>query len=434
MHVPLDELDVEVRNFSTRMFEEERAVRFWVHLGGGDVELPERTKRGLFGGIAQAALDLTGLGAEQEIVSRPLFDELAVTGRVALFPEPEGWTKVELAALELPAFAGAAAEGGVTIGDGVLDATIDVRMRGAEGIRTTSTFGLQHLSLEEPANGPISRFLKLPVTLDMLLFVLKNDDGEHVIPLDFGIGADAAVSGGEIARVATTTLSKVVADAVAGSPFRLVESVTDMVGLTGGEPEDLTEDAVSLAFAPADTALSHGSKKALEDLLELLDDEDELTVVLRHELGTDDVVRAEVLANPRPEDCRDLAERLRSKKVSLGITREGIVAETRAHYAVGRQTEAADATTRLRAIDRELGLTEDALDQLYELLRPGAERRRDKRTRTACLDIAERRLETLRQALIDAGLSPDRIDVRRARFEVAERADGAIHLVPRRRP
>lgn len=435
VRVPLNQLDVGVKGFTTRMLEEERALRFWVNLGAGDVPLPERTKRSFLGGLASSALKVTGMGEdESEAVERALFDEVGVTGRVSLYPAPAGWAKVELSALELQAFRGLANAAGVTIGDGVLDSRIDVRLLGESGVKTDAQFSFQYLSLDEPANGPISRYLKLPAPLDAVLFVLRNDDGEHVIPLKFEMSAEGGITAGEIAQVATTTLAKVIADAIASSPFRVLGSVTDMVGLTKEKSDDFAEDAVSVSFPRADTSLALDIREQLEDLLELLDDEDELTVVLQHELGTLDLARADILANPSPEDCRELAQRLRSKRDQLCVTRSAIVAESRAHYAIGREEEALASTERLRAIDTELGLTENSLDELYELMRPGAERRRDKRTREACLEIAARRLDSMRQFLLDSGLAADRIDSRRPRFEILEREQGAILLAPKKRP
>jgi hypothetical protein len=43
----------------------------------------------------------------------------------------------------------------------------------------------------------------------------------------------------------------------------------------------------------------------------------------------------------------------------------------------------------VRAIDRELGLTDVALDRTYKLLEPSADRRASRRTKEACLALAD---------------------------------------------
>ncbi len=434
MTIPLNQLDVELIGFTTKAFEEERTLRYAVHLGAGEVPLPERTERSFLGGLAHAATDLVGANGEvAPSDARALFEEFSVNGRLSFYPALKGRTKIELNALELLGLEGAAAQSGVTIGDGVMDSTIAIKLKGEDGIEVESTTNFAHLSLDEPADGPISRYLKLPAPLDAVLFVLKNDDGEQSIPLNFDLASDGDISGGEIAGVATSTLVKIIADAIASSPLRILGSVTDVAGLTGDEPEDPTENSVRVGFAAAETALDEGSSRELATLLEYLDDEDELTVVVQHELGSEDALRAAVLANPDPEDCRNLARRLRAKKSELEDAREHLAAEARAHYAVGRLELAAKASTQLRAMDDELGRTEDSLDYLYAFLRPGSERGADKRTRTTCLDIAEQRLELVRRALIEGGLAPERIDVRNARFQFEEgRTTGGVQLIPKR--
>lgn len=438
MLIPLNELDVEVVGFTTRAFVEPHAVRYSLHLNAGDIPLQERSEHSFLGGLATGVTNLLGADREGlEIERRALFDELSVTGRTAFFPKPSGKTKIELSALELLGFEGTAGAAGVTIGDGVLDAKIDIDMRGEGGVDVRSKFTFQHLSLEEAPGGPISRYLRLPAPLDAVLFLLKNDDGEHVIPLNFELSTDGGLSASEITAVAVSTLVRLITDAIASSPLRIVGSVTDVIGLTdlmgfGGE-DDLSEDSVSLLFAAADPALQPGSAKVLESLIEQLDDDDELSVVLQHVLGEADLRRAQILANPNPEDCLNLARRLRQKKLELTATRDGLAAEARAHYAVGRTDEAAAVSRQLRAIDSEVGQTENSLDQLYEFLRPGSERREDKRTRIACLEISRRRLERVRDVLMAAGIPEDRIDLRRARFELSEGVElGSVHLAPRR--
>jgi hypothetical protein len=86
----------------------------------------------------------------------------------------------------------------------------------------------------------------------------------------------------------------------------------------------------------------------------------------------------------------------------------------------------------VRALDRQLGATEDALDRLYELIRPGADRQAERRTRAACLQLAEQRLAILNEMLASSGIPDAAQRVRRnvARRNVPEAtAGGHVSLV-----
>ena len=76
------------------------------------------------------------------------------------------------------------------------------------------------------------------------------------------------------------------------------------------------------------------------------------------------------------------------------------------------------------------------IDKIYELLRPGAERRRDARTRAACLAIAQRRIDAVQTLLLATGVDEiaRRIDARRPRFVPVEGSGGGqVTLTPRAR-
>lgn len=435
MTIPLDALDVEVTGFTTRALEEQRSIAFAAYVGAGSVDLPQRTKSSFLGGLARRARDLAGMGAATGREERPLFEEISASGRVALYPEPTGWAKLSVASLELPAFAGPASAAGVKIGDGRFDGNVDLRLRGERGVRTDARFTFGDLSLSEGANGPISRFLKLPAPLDVVLFALKNDAGEQVIPLGFSVDPEGGVSVTQLSSAAVSALGRVIADAVASSPLRVASTVTDFVGLTGGAPEDLAQSAVTLAFPAADPTVPADALAPARSLLRRVKADDDLGVALTHVLGPDDVERAAALANPSPAACRALARDLAQERASLLRRRATAAADARAEWSVGRVEAARAASDRLRALDAELGRTERALDHLGELLRPGAERRADKRTREACLEIANARLAAVREALLRSSVPPSRIELRRARFEVPEDAPeggGRVVLMPKR--
>jgi len=426
--VPLRGLDAQLDGFSTRALSEPLPLRFSAYLDAGEVPLPERVRSAnLLGGIASAAMSAIGTRrGPVEIESRPLFLELALSGRMVLAPRPEGWANLRLVGLELLGFRGTAGAAGVEIGDGLLDADVRLRFEGAAGADVDAVMTFDHLLLDEPPDGPIRRYLRLPAPLDAVLFALKDDAGQHVIPLGFRLkGSQLSAAG--VGGAVTTALAKVVTNALASAPLRVTGVLTDLVGLTGKDEGAAPVETVHrVAFAPADATLLDAERGRLAPVIERLRRDRSLTVVLRHELGPGDLTRSEQLANPSLADCRDLAQRLAQKRAELVRRRDALAADARVSYATGDTERAERSRARLTALDREVGLTEDALDRVYELLRPGAERRREQRTRAACLTVAELRTSAVRVALLESDVDglAERIDVRQARFRPIEAEEG----------
>ncbi len=112
---------------------------------------------------------------------------------------------------------------------------------------------------------------------------------------------------------------------------------------------------------------------------------------------------AQYRANPTPADAAGLASQLRQRKLDLQRLRIDLAARARGELGAGSEAGVATAA-RVRGIDRELAQTETALDNLYELLRPGAERQKDRRTRAACLAIAEDRIATVKAIILSSGI------------------------------
>ena len=446
--LPLADLDVEVKRFTTRALFEPRPIQLRAIVSGGEVPLPERDESGFLSGIASTVADAVG-GDDDDgpVEQRPIFDEVALSGQLSLAPVPRGYVKVAVSALELPGFRGPAQEAGVEIGDGLLDTKVTLRFLGDQGmrIRSNSTFG--YLSLSEAAGGPISRYLKLSAPLDVVLFALRNRNGEHRIPVNVAM-PPGKISFASVGSAVATTLGQVIADALAGSPFRLLGSLTDLVGLTGGDEGEDVGLGAEIAFEAGAATVPASSRDDLAELIERLNQDGSLTVVVQHDFGAGDLARAEMLANPSEADCLALAARLRGVRAALSRERAQLAAEARAHYVVGLVERGRVDSNNLRGLDREIGRTEEALDRVYELLRPGAERRRDKRTRDAALALGQLRLEAVRDLLETAGIrnARARIDLRRPRYQLADgRSDsdsdddfhsesgGRITLTPKRR-
>src|SRR6185436_9146400 len=226
----LNALELDVRQFTTLAFVEPKAIRFRLDLGAGDVELPRRTQASssLLAGLASAAaLAVVGSEETHEVELRPAFGELSASGTVRLAPAPTGRVRVGLSGFELLSLAGLSAPSGVQIGDGLLDATVDLRLRGEQGADLSCRLVFTDLSLSEPAGGPISTYLKLPAPLDSVLFLLKNERGEHRIAFQVSAPPEG-VGGGRLLTSAGEAIGEVVGNAVAAVPARLVTSVTDL--------------------------------------------------------------------------------------------------------------------------------------------------------------------------------------------------------------
>ena len=388
-------------------------------------------------GVATSAI---GGSKEVDIEQRPLFDQLELSGRGVLHPLPQGWVRLQLGGLELPALRGPAAAAGVEIGDGLVDSDLRLRFRGEDGLSIDSGTTFNYLSLSEPPGGPISSWLKLPAPLDTVLFVLRNERGEQKIPLNLRLGS-GGLSPVEISRAVATTLGQLIGDALSASPFRIIGGVLDLTGLGFGEPVELSPDSIAVDFEPGQSSFASVAWDGMRPLIDAMRRDESIRIVVQHELGGGDVARAERLANPSEAECLQLVERLRARKREVLRARDVLASDVRASWAVGRENEARAAGERLRALELELAQTESALDSVLALIRPGAERRRDKRTREACLALADVRLAAVRRALLSAGVPrmAQRLDMRRARFALPDASEpglasgGRVTVTPKQR-
>jgi len=372
---PLRELHAEVRQLGTRALRGEQPVRFQASVGAASVALPPRG------------------------VERPAFEELAVRGSMRLAPEPRGWMRLSATGVELLGAASLARERGLEIGGGLLDAGVRVRVRGLDEIDVRSSFAFSELSLSEQSGGPIESVLQLPAPLDVALFALRDSDGEIDVPLSFELRS-RRISGSELALAAAGATTSVVANAIASSPLRLAGGLTGLLGF-GGDGESEPESPSALAFAPGATALENEARAEIEHLVKRLASNSRLVLVLEHELSPVDVARAELLANPGREHCLELAAALRAERARLADERERVALQPGS--VLVHDAEAADErAAQLRALDARQAELERALDGALELVRPGAARFRDRRTRAACVELGRARLEAVRAAVLEA--------------------------------
>ncbi len=391
--VPLAGMDVEVRNFATRAAGLTDPVRFNVILAAGQVPLPTEAKKSHPESDDAARSDRSDGRAPTATEQRLLFQEMTATGQVALYPKLDGWVKAGFTGLELVNFKGAADRVGVILNNGVLDTSIDLRFRKDGELSTRTQIVFTDLSLTEPPDGFLRKLLSLPTSLDTVLFILQDADGAIRLPLTFEV-KEEGLSGGQIAGIAIGATATLIANAVANSPFRIAGTVGDIVGV-GAEETDSALETYMLQYAPGVTVVSDEHQQTLERLLSRLRKDKELTATIRHQLGVGDVMRADALVNPSPTDASQLLTQLKLDNALLRTRRDRLASETRAAYAAGYYAEAWQKTQRLQQTERYLGLVERALDDLLEMMRPGAEHAAKRRTRDACLAIGKARLDAI---------------------------------------
>src|SRR5262249_30219746 len=166
-------------------------------------------------------------------------------------------------------------------------------------------------------------------------------------------------------------LGSVIATAIASSPIKAGAGIAGLMGL-GDKNKDKNKPAepIVLVFSPAATALDADEAQKLEQVVSDLRKNKKLDVTIRHERGGGDVARAAILANPSPEDCLSLASQLRQQKLELLSVRSQLAGQARGELAVRTEKQAKATLDQLRELDRQIAQAEDALDGVYEMLKP----------------------------------------------------------------
>jgi hypothetical protein len=418
--VPISGLEIDVRNLSNRLGTEPQSVPFSIVVEAGNVVLPRVQQTGFLAGAFKDTLKVVSGQdtAERSFDQRPMFGEITLNGNLALYPHPSGVVKSSVSGLELVAVKGEAAKSGVIIDDGTFDHRSKIVFAGDGTMNVESKTSFTQLSLSEPPDGPIVRYLHLPAPLDTVLFVLRDDEGMHQIPLDLSVPAEG-VSAGVITQAAIAALGTLVANAIASAPMRLASNVTDVFSSGDADPKNKREPPITLLFASGDAAFTPEDAQRLAPIFARIAEGERLSITLEHKLGADDLSRAVVRANPSQEQSEQIAGRLRLFRRERSQEREALATEAAANYAAGRVEEAQRFAAQVRALDRELGLAEVALDHTYKLLEPSAPRRAPRRTKESCLGLADQRLAVVKSALLDHGLTDDEdvLRIARPRFD-----------------
>jgi hypothetical protein len=430
--LPIADAEIDVHGFSTRAFAEARPLAFDVSLRGGDLALERRRHAGslLAGVVGSAARAVTLQGNQHELESRPVFEEVAIGGRLAFAPFLQGELRANVAAFELRSLRGLAKTAAVEIADGVLDQRIEADLRGPDGIDIRSLQVFRWLSLTEPPGGPITTYLRLPMPLPSVLFLLRNDEDEQRVPIAIHLPARGVQTSAVVDAVAEA-FAKVVADAVAGAAARAAGVVTGFFDFL--RPARVLPTA-AVAFAAGDPAAVAGDLAAVAAALAA---DAQLEAVLTHELGAEDRARAEVLATPPPAVVAGHVADLQRRRTQLEAQRLALVADLDALYAAARLPEARRSQENLLAHDGQIGALERTLDEALAMLDGDTPQAARRRTDAAVRGLGQARLAAVAEALRNAvpGLAGDRLVLRPPRTAATAGATGAgqVAVLLRRR-
>ena len=441
---PDHRLGLLVQRFSTRAFEEARPIDFRLSVNGGELDFRKRDERGLVGGLIGGVVDVVKPGEKAyETEKRPAWDEITVSGQLVLHPKPKGWVRLGVTTLELQTFKAEAARSGVEISDGTMDTDVEVRLRD-DGVSVESDTTLTFLSVTEPPGGPISSYLKLPAPLDSVLYLLRDDNGQQRLPINFQVEGDQ-VSTRQVTEVATKTLLRLITEAVKGAPMRIVSGTLDAAQLsklpgvsyltnpssvgkafTKDDTPAYTGESVVIECAPGVATLPPDARARLEPLFQQMRADDSMTLVAEHRLGRDDVEALRRSSTPTAQECADLATRLRLRRRELAGRRDAAAAEARARFAIGRPVDAEPLLETMRMLERESADVEDALDRALEAASRTTGRVTDHRIRAASLGLADLRVADLREILDGASVKrmAVRYEVKRVRAGVRGDAPG----------
>jgi hypothetical protein len=393
--VPVNNLDAEVSGLSNSTSETEKPVRFAVLLNSGKVKLP-----------ARSGSKSTSAAAERE-----LFSQLTAGGAVSLYPEPKGWAKASVSGFEMLALSSLAKQQGINLDGGIFDGDLDVRFSGADAIDTSAKLVVTDLTLSDSPDGKIQKWLKLPAPVDIAIAAVQDADGSITIPLNITFH-NGHLDPWTVRNSAVRAIGQVFATAIVSTPLKVV---TLGMGDQGGPPEP----PVVLNYLPGTEDVPEDQIKAVQDLSFRLWRDRQLQATLKPELGSDDIALAALRTNPSHQDLIDLTNSLSRRREALMAARTDASAQVEAFLASHATDEANQAIQRLRTIDQQLADTDGAIDQAYDLLRPGAEHQAMRRTRAAVLSIAKERLDALKQVLLSSGrfaVDPEQIHLVNPQF------------------
>lgn len=393
-HLRVVDSDGELAEFSTDAWTATRPLSFSATVRGGDVELDRRlvdnsVLRGLMrSGVAM----MTGGSGEAERELRPLVDRLHVEGQLVLWPRLEGRVRASVDRLELAALRGLAGRSRVRLAGGLYDARAALDFRGYDGVDIRSDHVFTWLAIEEPPNGPLATYLRLPAPLQTVLFLLRNQNDEQRVPLNVRVprGEQGRAA---IAEALKEALAKLIGSAMTSAAPRAASAVKSALLGGGGEVPALA-DVVS--FAPGSPL---PNPAALEPLAAALAADPSLVLVLEHHVGAADMEHARRLANPPAPVVQQTVRKLERRRRALEAQRAPLAQDVTALYGAGQVQEAVQLRRELERVETELGELLEALGGAYEHLDGDNPRAAARRTRDAARALAEARLDAVAATL-----------------------------------
>lgn len=350
----------------------------------------------------------------------PLLQEVTATGRLTLGDKPQGWIKAGVNGLDLRAFRGLTQQSGVSIGNGILDANLDLRLKPNGKAPTSLGLVLTDLSLSESPDANLSKRLNLSAPLDVVLFAIKDPDGALRLKPRFELDRHG-LSQKQISNAIFGAVGTLVTKAFVTSPLKPATAVGGLLGI--GQQEDLQFDPVTLVYEPGTLVLNPEGHQQLEEMLQKLNQHKRLSLTIRHNLGTADLTTAQRLANPSLPDRKRLIQELQQRRQTLLVERKQLLDQAEVAYGLDSPQRSQAVTEELIHLHERLGLIDQSLDNLLETLRPGSEIAEKRRTRQGAIALGQGRLLHLEQWFAEAGIpiagKSKRINTVPARFEKA---------------
>lgn len=378
--LPLTGLDLEIKGLTTRALRQELPVRFSAFAESGKVPFfnPDGS----------------------ETAPRELFAQFMASGMLQLYPQPKGWIKTSLSGWDLRSVRGIAQQIGIEIGQGTLDFSADVRMDGSDTFEARLFPTLNSIRIKDSPDGKLARLFQLsaaPAPLDVLIVTAEDADGALSLPTKVPYRT-GQLDVGTIIRSAAGSVGAQLIKAFAAVPTKALS----LVGIDLGREKDLSP--VTIEFDPGESTLTPDQIEKIDQITDRLRKDPTLQIALEHRLSSSDYELVNRRANPDPVDASALAIRLREQKQDLQKRLVELSTQFRLALAAQDQEWAAQLQGQLQSVTEQLSRTEDALDDAFELIRPGADRVSERRAKSAALELARWRISAIRQRILDSGI------------------------------
>jgi len=272
---------------------------------------------------------------------------------------------------------------------------LDVRLADSKA-QTRANVVLTDLSMTEPAEGPLLQLLQLPVSLDTALFILQGPDGSIRLPLRFTV-TDQGVSHGQMTQAAVGAAAAVIADAVAGAALRPAMVVARALG--GDSGQNKRQRTLELTYPAGVIDVTALQQAELQAMAERLRRSRRLSLTVRHQTGSQDLMAAEALVNPPVPDRLAILGHLRAQRRTAFALRDQLTERAYVAHVSGEPSDVRQTSGDLAAVTRQVALLDRSIDALLETLQNGSEHAARRRTREAVLLIAQTRLDMASEIL-----------------------------------